>query len=190
MRRVLPLLAAAAAVAFGCEPPRTQSLNLPGVEARQELPKGSTDAYANGEQIQDIATLPKDKLADPVEPTEAEPNHRIYRVGSTPSGINFTVSKEGIGKGIKAGQTAVVHYVGKLTNGKKFDSSRDHGQPYQFVLGSNGVIKGWNDLIAGMKEGEVRKAEIPAELGYGAEGKGPIPPNSPLIFEIELVEIR
>ena len=168
----------------------TVNLNLPGIESKPELPKGSTDAYANGEQASDIATLPKDKLADSAETVPSDQGRRIYRVGTTKSGINYTVNKEGTGEGIKTGQKAVVHYVGYLPDGKKFDSSRDRGQPYEFVLGGDRVIKGWNHVVAGMKEGEIRKSEIPAEFGYGAKGKGPIPPNSPMVFEIELIAIR
>ncbi|MBX3197505.1 MAG: FKBP-type peptidyl-prolyl cis-trans isomerase [Labilithrix sp.] len=98
-----------------------------------------------------------------------------------------------VGKGAeaKAGDTIKVHYVGALANGEKFDASKDHGtEPFTFDLGKGRVIKGWDEGVAGMKEGGKRKLTIPPHLGYGARGAGPkIPPNSTLVFEVELVEV-
>ncbi|QSQ12585.1 FKBP-type peptidyl-prolyl cis-trans isomerase [Myxococcus landrumensis] len=100
-------------------------------------------------------------------------------------------SKEGTGDVAKAGQTVSVHYVGTLTDGKKFDSSRDRGQPFSFKLGAGQVIQGWDQGVAGMKVGGVRKLTIPPELGYGARGAGGvIPPNATLVFEVELLGVR
>jgi FKBP-type peptidyl-prolyl cis-trans isomerase FkpA len=97
----------------------------------------------------------------------------------------------GDGKEAKAGATVTVHYVGTLTDGSKFDSSRDRGQGFSFVLGGGEVIKGWDQGVAGMKIGEVRKLTIPPQLGYGASGFPPvIPPNSTLVFEVELLAVR
>src|SRR5215510_14328738 len=99
--------------------------------------------------------------------------------------------KEGTGPAAKAGQTVVVHYVGTLTNGKKFDSSRDRGQGFKFSLGAGQVIKGWDQGVAGMKVGSLRKLTIPPHLAYGASGFPPvIPPNSTLVFEVELLEVK
>jgi FKBP-type peptidyl-prolyl cis-trans isomerase len=99
--------------------------------------------------------------------------------------------KQGAGTEAKAGNTVTVHYVGTLTNGSKFDSSRDRGQGFTFKLGAGQVIRGWDQGVAGMKVGGVRKLTIPPELGYGARGFPPvIPPNSTLVFEVELLEVR
>lgn len=98
-----------------------------------------------------------------------------------------------IGTGAEAisGKRVTVHYVGTLTNGSKFDSSRDRGQGFIFNLGAGQVIKGWDQGVAGMKIGGIRKLTIPPELGYGARGFPPvIPANSTLVFEVELLDVR
>jgi len=99
--------------------------------------------------------------------------------------------KQGTGAEAKAGNTVTVHYVGTLTNGSKFDSSRDRGEGFTFKLGAGQVIAGWDQGVAGMKVGGMRKLTIPPELGYGARGFPPvIPPNSTLVFEVELLDVR
>jgi FKBP-type peptidyl-prolyl cis-trans isomerase FkpA len=101
-----------------------------------------------------------------------------------------TVITPGKGPEAKDGDTVKVHYVGTLPDGKKFDSSRKRNEPFQFKIGQGNVIKGWDQGVPGMKVGEKRKLTIPPSLGYGARGvPGTIPPNSPLIFEVELVEV-
>jgi FKBP-type peptidyl-prolyl cis-trans isomerase len=97
----------------------------------------------------------------------------------------------GTGALAKAGDRVSVHYVGTLTDGTKFDSSRDRNQPFQFMLGQGQVIKGWDEGVAGMKVGEKRKLTIPPAMAYGAQGRPPkIPPNSTLVFEVELLAIN
>ncbi len=98
--------------------------------------------------------------------------------------------KPGAGAEAKAGQRVTVHYVGTLTDGSKFDSSRDRGQGFRFTLGKGEVIQGWDKGVAGMLVGEHRKLTIPAAMGYGTRGFPPvIPPNATLVFEVELLAV-
>lgn len=96
----------------------------------------------------------------------------------------------GQGKEAKTGDTVTVNYVGRLANGKQFDSSYDRKEPFSFTLGNGEVIKGWDQGVAGMKIGGKRRLTIPPELGYGDKAQGSIPANSTLIFEIELLEVK
>ena len=98
----------------------------------------------------------------------------------------------GDGAAAAPGDTVAVHYTGWLTDGTKFDSSLDRGQPFSFVLGAGQVIAGWDQGVAGMKPGGKRRLTIPPELGYGdrAVGGGLIPANSTLVFEVELIEVQ
>jgi FKBP-type peptidyl-prolyl cis-trans isomerase FkpA len=107
------------------------------------------------------------------------------------SDLKIETLKEGQGNQAKSGDKVTVHYTGYLTDGKKFDSSLDRGQPFSFELGAGDVIKGWDQGVAGMKVGEKRKLTIPASLGYGASGVPPIiPANATLVFEVELLGIN
>ncbi|MGJ4747054.1 FKBP-type peptidyl-prolyl cis-trans isomerase [Leptospira sp. SA-E8] len=105
------------------------------------------------------------------------------------NGLVIKDIKKGTGKEAFNGSNVTVHYTGWLTNGKKFDSSKDRGTPFRFDLGAGQVIRGWDKGVQGMKEGGVRKLTIPPELGYGSSGAGTIPPNSTLIFEVELIKV-
>jgi peptidylprolyl isomerase len=111
---------------------------------------------------------------------------------TTPSGLKYTDLVVGTGPSPRPGQTAVVHYTGTLANGTKFDSSRDRGQPYEFVLRSNppSVIEGWDEGVATMKVGGRRRLVVPPALGYGARPKSGIPPNSTLDFDVELLDVK
>jgi FKBP-type peptidyl-prolyl cis-trans isomerase len=98
--------------------------------------------------------------------------------------------KVGTGAEARSGANVTVHYVGTLTNGQKFDSSRDRGQGFSFKLGAGQVIKGWDQGVAGMKVGGLRKLTIPPHLAYGERGfPGAIPPNATLVFEVELLGV-
>jgi FKBP-type peptidyl-prolyl cis-trans isomerase FkpA len=106
-------------------------------------------------------------------------------------GLKYTDDQVGTGAEATAGKTAVVHYTGWLSDGTKFDSSKDRGQPFSFPLGGGRVIKGWDEGVVGMKVGGKRTLIIPPELGYGARGApGAIPPNATLKFEVELLDVR
>lgn len=105
------------------------------------------------------------------------------------SGLYYLELKAGKGPLAKAGDKVKVHYTGTLTDGTKFDSSLDRGEPIEFVLGQGRVIKGWDEGIAMMRKGGKATLVIPYQLGYGERGVGSIPAFSPLVFEVELVEI-
>jgi peptidylprolyl isomerase len=109
---------------------------------------------------------------------------------TTPSGLQYAIDQPGTGPKPQAGQTVTVHYTGWLTNGTKFDSSRDRGEPYPFAIGREKVIAGWDEGVADMKVGEKRTLVIPPALGYGEPGYGAIPPNATLVFKIELLGVQ
>ncbi|HVD01524.1 MAG TPA: FKBP-type peptidyl-prolyl cis-trans isomerase [Candidatus Dormibacteraeota bacterium] len=108
---------------------------------------------------------------------------------TTPSGLQYVDTQTGTGPEAASGQQVTVHYTGWLTNGSKFDSSRDRGQPFRFGLGAGKVIKGWDEGVAGMKVGGRRKLIVPSGLGYGERGVGPIPPGATLVFAVELLGV-
>jgi FKBP-type peptidyl-prolyl cis-trans isomerase len=114
---------------------------------------------------------------------------------TTASGLQIIDTKVGTGASPQTGQTCVMHYTGWLyengTRGTKFDSSVDHGKPFEFKIGTHQVIAGWDEGVATMKVGGKRTLIIPAALGYGAQGAGGvIPPNATLIFDVELLGVK
>ncbi len=111
-------------------------------------------------------------------------------ITTTESGLQIEEIKLGDGESAAAGQFVSVHYTGWLTDGTKFDSSKDRNESFDFPLGQRNVIAGWDEGVQGMRVGGIRKLTIPPQLGYGARGAGGvIPPNATLVFEVELLDI-
>jgi len=110
---------------------------------------------------------------------------------TTPSGLTYLITKKGTGRQPKKGETVVVHYTGMLTNGVKFDSSRDRNEPFAFKLGAGQVIKGWDEGFSNLKVGDYAILVIPPDLAYGSRGAGGvIPPDAKLIFVVEVVDVK
>jgi peptidylprolyl isomerase len=123
-------------------------------------------------------------------PSAAGPMKVTGQPTTTASGLQYWDIVVGTGATAVPGSLVKVHYSGFLTNGAKFDSSRDRGEPFSFPLGAGQVIKGWDEGVAGMKVGGQRQLRIPPQLGYGAAGAGgAIPPNATLIFDVELLDV-
>jgi peptidylprolyl isomerase len=127
--------------------------------------------------------------------TSAPAAAQAAKAVTTPSGLQITDTKVGSGPSPKPGQICVMHYTGWLyqngAKGKKFDSSLDRGQPFEFAIGKRQVIGGWDEGVATMKVGGKRTLIIPPDLGYGARGAGGvIPPNATLIFDVELLAVK
>jgi peptidylprolyl isomerase len=110
-------------------------------------------------------------------------------VTKTSSGLYYQQLEAGTGDKVYPGDVVSVHYTGTLLNGTKFDSSVDRGKPFEFKVGVGGVIAGWDEGLPYMREGEKARLFIPSHLGYGRQSSGPIPANSPLVFEIEVLDI-
>jgi peptidylprolyl isomerase len=126
----------------------------------------------------------------PVKKPMSDPNLASGSV-KTASGLIFVLTKKGTGPQAKAGDTVSVHYTGTRTDGTKFDSSRDRGEPIEFPLGRGRVIKGWDEGIAMMHVGDQAVLVIPPTIGYGSRGAGGvIPPDATLIFVVELVDAK
>jgi FKBP-type peptidyl-prolyl cis-trans isomerase FkpA len=138
-----------------------------------------------------FAQTPAHKPVHPVRPNTNAPTKVTGDGVKTDSGLQYWDIKVGTGEAAKVGSHVKVHYTGWLSTGRKFDSSVDANQPYEFTLGKGEVIKGWDEGVAGMKVGGKRQLRIPPDLAYGAEGHPKvIPPNATLIFDVQLLAVK
>ena len=139
-----------------------------------------------------LAACGADTTAEPLTNDDFAPelNVNLDAMTKTASGLYIQDLTVGTGDEATSGATVTVHYEGWLSNGTKFDSSRDRNEPFSFLLGAGRVIRGWDEGVAGMRVGGIRKLVIPPALGYGVSGSLPtIPGNATLVFDIELLEV-
>ena len=210
-RRFLPCaVIAAALLAAGCQKQgssATQRVEVskpsPPASVKVEKPpavkSASQPAAPAAKAVKSAPTpVPKKEAAKVSQPAQESRAVQAARKLGTPtskpvittkSGLQYIDVEVGDGAAAKAGDPVEVHYTGWLVDGAKFDSSLDRGTPFQFAIGAKQVISGWEEGVAGMKPGGLRKLIIPPNLGYGPGGTGPIPPNATLIFEVELLQI-
>lgn len=178
---------------WGCKPPEIVPVALPGMEYKQ-IPTVPDDqqAQALGETSSRAGSSSLAQATQATQDSNVAPTS--IKAGSGTDlghGLKMETLKEGNGKVAQMGQYVTVHYVGTLPNGKEFDSSRRKGEPFSFKLGNGEVIQGWDQGVAGMKIGETRRLIVPPDLAYGADGRPPvIPPNSPLHFDVELLDVK
>jgi len=178
---------AVAVILAGC--PKPQSFEPP------VAPPGQVSSPPQG---QPIAPPPAGKTSAPEKPAADTPGSAVKVPGEegkpvekTASGLQYVVLDPGTGAKPNKGDKVVAEYTGWLTDGKKFDSSKDHPGDFSFAVGQGEVIPAWDEALSDMKIGERRKLIVPPALGYGAEGTpgGPIPPNATLVFEVKLVKV-
>ena len=187
--RQLTILGCLGFVLTGCEEPeQVVPVAPPGAVIPRTPPDKDNPAQAQGETVS-VSPKMTESSAKSATYTPAAPTAK-GETKTTKSGVKYETLKQGSGEEIKPGQVARLHYEGKLEDGTVFDSSRTKGQPATFTIGSGGLIKGWEDAIPGMRVGETRKLIIPPTLGYGEQRKDKIPPNSTLIFEVELLGVN
>jgi FKBP-type peptidyl-prolyl cis-trans isomerase len=161
---------------------------LLGVACQKRVPEPESTEPAKAQAANSAAANPAPtETSVPATTTAAAPS-------ASAAAVTKLVSEDiklGKGSAAKTGDTVKVHYTGTLLNGSKFDSSRDRNEPFEFKLGAGMVIKGWDEGVVGMKPGGKRKLTIPPDMAYGKSGHPPvIPPDSPLVFDIELLEIE
>jgi peptidylprolyl isomerase len=186
MKRLISIMIAASLLAFVCA-----SAAL--AETKADSDKATTTVKSTETAKEVKADVTKKDTTKAVTAVKAKAGKMEKQdTVTTASGLKYVDIKVGNGATPKAGQTVEVHYTGWLTDGKKFDSSKDRNAPFSFPLGQGRVIKGWDEGLSTMKVGGGRKLIIPPTLGYGAGGAGGglIPPNATLVFEVEFLGIK
>jgi FKBP-type peptidyl-prolyl cis-trans isomerase len=157
---------------------------IPAAPPGTQAPLPEKIAKDTGEALGETANVPA-TASIPAAPPTAKGETK-----TTKAGVKYETLKEGNGEEATSGSKVKVHYVGTLEDGKEFDSSRKRGEPFTFTIGSGGVIQGWDEGVAGMKVGERRKLIVPPSAGYKDKAQGEIPPNSTLVFDIELLGVE
>ncbi len=174
------------------------SLLIAGLMSCQEGEEQSKGDAVTEEITTEATAAPDEEATDALLGTPVEQDSskllltRNYEVGDTivsPSGLKLILKEKGNGAQANAGDKVSVHYAGRFPDGKEFDNSFKRGQPIPFTLGRRQVIPGWDEGIAMMRVGDKATLLIPSKLGYGPQGRGSIPPNADLIFEVELVDV-
>jgi peptidylprolyl isomerase len=171
------------------EPSKTDDKGSLAMKPAESKPETSKPEVAFGAKKEGAKTPSEPKKERPVELKKETPQG-VGKMITTASGLQYEDVVVGKGASPKPGQTVTVHYVGTLTNGTKFDASRDHGEPFSFAIGLQQVIAGWDEGVMSMKVGGKRKLTIPPALGYRDRAMGPIPANSTLLFEVELLKVE
>ena len=182
----------------GVDQPVAESSQVPaiGSASRWELdpddPNPALFAMASsGNVSSDSSAADRAAIAQSTNERQAQDTPQDPSMTITPSGLKIIDVQIGTGREALANTNVTVHYDGRLENGKEFDSSRRHDQPFRFRLGAGQVIRGWDEGLVGMKEGGKRQLVIPPELGYGQQGAGSvIPPNATLVFDVELLRVE
>ena len=173
----------------GCgDPGQIVPVTPPGAVIPKHVPEdqaaealGESATYAPQSGASSNAGIELYPPAPPTEPGETK---------TLDGGVTYETLKAGTGEEFRSGRVGVINYEGKLDDGTVFDSTKTKGAPAQFTFGGGGLIRGWEMAVPGMKVGEVRKIVVPPAMGYGDKDMGDIPPNSTLIFEVELVGIK
>lgn len=161
-------------------------IGLVDIQSEQETMK-RIEALRSQSNTEEKAMMDKMQVEEPASIQDYLTRKKIT-AKPTASGLYFIETAKGNGAKVKSGQKVTMQYTGYLLNGKKFDSSFDHGKPFTFTLGKAEVIAGWDEGVAMMNVGSSATFVIPSSLGYGSNGQGPIPPFAPLVFEVQLMK--
>jgi FKBP-type peptidyl-prolyl cis-trans isomerase len=179
------MVAAGLVAILGClDPPEMVPMTPPGVELKRmpPIPEGK-GAQAIGEQPAQVAAQSTDEVLSKA----MSPPTKVGETRKTASGLEYSTLKEGTGAEAKPGMAVLIHFKSMYTDGREFENSRTDNEPTSFRLGAGMMMKGIDEGVAGMRVGEIRKLMIPGRLAYVAESKKGVPPNTPIIVEVELL---